>query len=115
MKACFLDTNLFIRYLTNDDPVKTDRVDNLLNQAAVGKIKLVIVEIVLIEVVWVLESYYSLEKETRRSNPMLRSYSDNILLTFNRLSNGRSLEGAMIIKSISLCSSDDSVEYDPKR
>ncbi len=48
----FVDTNLFIRYLTNDDPAKADRVDNLLNQAAVSKIKLVTAEIVLIEVVW---------------------------------------------------------------
>lgn len=27
MRTCFVDTNLFIRYLTNDDPQKADRVD----------------------------------------------------------------------------------------
>lgn len=26
MKTSFLDTNIFIRYLTNDDPAKADRV-----------------------------------------------------------------------------------------
>lgn len=62
MKTCFIDTNLFIRYLTNDDPQKADRVERLLEQAASGKIKLMTAEIVLAEVVWVLESYYHLEK-----------------------------------------------------
>ncbi|RLB96758.1 MAG: type II toxin-antitoxin system VapC family toxin [Deltaproteobacteria bacterium] len=61
MKICFIDTNLFIRYLTNDDPQKADRVDRLLEQAAKGKVKLMTAEIVLAEVVWVLESYYKLE------------------------------------------------------
>jgi predicted nucleic-acid-binding protein len=62
MKTCFIDTNLFIRYLTNDDPQKADRVERLLAQAAGGKVKLVSAEMVLAEVVWVLESYYQLEK-----------------------------------------------------
>jgi len=62
MKTCFIDTNLFIRYLTNDDPQKADRVERLLEQAAKGKIKLLTAEMVLAEIVWVLESYYQLEK-----------------------------------------------------
>ncbi len=61
MKTYFVDTNLFIRYLTNDDPVKADRVDKLLNDAAAGKVKLVTAEMVLAEVIWVLESYYGLK------------------------------------------------------
>jgi len=63
MKTCFVDTNLFIRYLTNDDPIKADRVEKMLDQAGRQKIKLVTAEIVLAEVVWVLESYYTLEKK----------------------------------------------------
>ena len=63
MKACFVDTNLFIRYLTNDDPVKANKVEDLLNQAAAGKIRLVTAEIMLTEVVWVLASYYALKKD----------------------------------------------------
>jgi predicted nucleic acid-binding protein len=63
MKACFVDTNLFIRYLTNDDPDKANKVEDLLNQAAAGKIRLVTAEIVLAEIVWVLESYYGLKKD----------------------------------------------------
>lgn len=60
MKAIFLDTNIFIRYLTNDDPVKADRVDKLLEQAAKDEQQLVTTELVIAEVVWVLESFYNL-------------------------------------------------------
>ncbi len=60
MNICFVDTNLFIRYLTNDDPVKADRVEKLLDEAANGRIRLVTAEMVIAEVVWVLESGYSL-------------------------------------------------------
>ena len=51
----------FIRYLTNDAPVKADRVEKLLSEAAAGKIRLVTAEMVLAEVVWVLESFYGLK------------------------------------------------------
>ena len=61
MKSCFVDTNLFIRYLTNDDPAKADRVEKLLDEAATGVVKLVTTEMVIAEVVWVLESGYSLK------------------------------------------------------
>ena len=60
MKTCFVDTNLFIRYLTNDDPAKADRVEKLLDEAANGSLRLVTAEMVIAEVVWVLESGYSL-------------------------------------------------------
>ncbi|MCF6291733.1 MAG: type II toxin-antitoxin system VapC family toxin [Desulfobacterales bacterium] len=71
MKSCFLDTNIFIRYLTNDDPAKAERVDKLLAEAADGKIKLVTVELVLAEVVWVLESSYGLKNSS--IGPMIKA------------------------------------------
>jgi uncharacterized protein len=61
MRSYFVDTNIFIRYFTNDDPVKADRVEKLLSEAAAGKIRLVTAEMVLAEVVWVLESFYGLK------------------------------------------------------
>lgn len=60
MTRCFVDTNLFIRYLTNDDPEKADRVERLLDRAAEGEISLVSTELVMAEIVWVLESFYEL-------------------------------------------------------
>ena len=62
MKTYFVDTNLFIRYLTNDDIEKANRVEELLDKAALGKVRLITCEVVLAEVVWVLESYYNLNK-----------------------------------------------------
>lgn len=61
MTTCFVDTNLFIRYLTNDDPAKAERVELLLKEAAAGKVRLVTAEMVIAEVVWVLESSYRLK------------------------------------------------------
>ena len=60
MRRVFVDTNLFLRYLTNDDPAKADRVERLLNEAAAGEVSLVTAEMVLAETVWVLESSYGL-------------------------------------------------------
>lgn len=60
MNVSFLDANIFIRYLTNDDPVKADKVEKLLDLAAKGKGRLMTTELVIAEVVWVLESFYKL-------------------------------------------------------
>ena len=60
MNVSFLDANIFIRYLTNDDPAKADRVEKLLDLAARGKERLMTTEMVIAEVVWVLESFYKL-------------------------------------------------------
>lgn len=61
MRSSILDTNIFIRYLTNDNPAKADRVDKLLEKAAKGELQLVTTELVIAEVVWVLESFYKLD------------------------------------------------------
>ena len=61
MNRVFVDTNIFIRYLTNDDPAKADRVEKLLSQAEAGTVSLVTTEMVIAEIVWVLESFYELE------------------------------------------------------
>ncbi len=61
MKRVFVDTNIFIRYLTNDDPDKADRVELLLDRAEKGEIILITTELVMAEVVWVLESFYGLK------------------------------------------------------
>jgi uncharacterized protein len=60
MNRCFVDTNLFIRYFTNDNPVLADRVEQLLDDAAAGSTQLVTTEMVMAESVWVLESSYHL-------------------------------------------------------
>jgi predicted nucleic-acid-binding protein len=54
----FIDTNLFLRYLTNDVPTQADAVEALLQQAADREMILVTNSLVLAEIVWVLSSYY---------------------------------------------------------
>jgi uncharacterized protein len=71
MKRCFVDTNLFVRYLTDDDTEKADRVEALLGEAFEGRVRLVTADLVLLELVWVLESSYDLKSV--EIAPMIRS------------------------------------------
>jgi predicted nucleic-acid-binding protein len=57
----FIDTNIFLRYLTNDDPVKTGRIENLFKQAERKMFTLTTSHLVIAELVWTLESYYRLQ------------------------------------------------------
>lgn len=58
----FADTNLFLRYLTNDVPVQADAVEELLRQAAAHELILVTNSLVIAEIVWTLESFYKLSR-----------------------------------------------------
>jgi predicted nucleic-acid-binding protein len=62
-ETVFADTNLFLRYLTNDVPVQADLVESLLHRAAKRKTNLVTTNMVIAEIVWTLESYYELDKK----------------------------------------------------
>ena len=55
-----IDTNLLVRYLTDDEPQKAKAVDALLDSAGKGEIKILIPSIVIAELVWVLESFYKM-------------------------------------------------------
>jgi predicted nucleic-acid-binding protein len=57
------DTNLLVRYLTADDPIKASAVDALLKKAGQGKIKILLPSVVAAELVWVLESFYKMSRE----------------------------------------------------
>ena len=62
-KDIVIDTNLLVRYLTDDEPQKAKAVDTLLNSAAKGELKILIPSIVIAELVWVLESFYKMMAE----------------------------------------------------
>lgn len=53
-----VDTNLIIRFLTEDDPNKAKRVAKLLG----GGESLVLPDIVFAQTIWVLQSFYKLPK-----------------------------------------------------
>lgn len=71
MRTCFVDTNLFIRYLTDDDTKKADRVERLLAEAAAGRVRLVTAELVIAEIIWVLESAYGMNNV--EISPMIKA------------------------------------------
>ncbi|MGB9736110.1 MAG: PIN domain-containing protein [bacterium] len=56
-----IDTNLLVRYISDDDPAKSKSVDNLLTKAMNGEIQVLIPSIVIAELVWVLESFYEMK------------------------------------------------------
>lgn len=62
MSVRFVDTNVFLRFLTWDDPTKFDRCRRLFEQAVAGSLTLRTSELVIAEIVWTLLSYYNLPK-----------------------------------------------------
>lgn len=60
--ARFLDTNILIRYLTNDDPAKAARALTLLDRLAEGAEEVVTTPLVIFETVFLLEKSYKLSK-----------------------------------------------------
>lgn len=58
----FVDTNVFLRFLTNDDPAKAGKVRALFQRALDGEAALTTSLLVLAEIVWTLESFYGLDK-----------------------------------------------------
>jgi predicted nucleic-acid-binding protein len=61
-KRAVIDTNLLVRYLTEDDLSKANDVKRLLLKAAQGEVRLLIPSVVIAELVWVLQSFYKLER-----------------------------------------------------
>ncbi len=62
-KKVVIDTNLLVRYLINDDRKKAEAVDNLLDRAAKGEVRIIVPSVVIAELVWVLESFYQLKAD----------------------------------------------------
>ena len=66
IEEAFVDTNLFLRYITNDIPEQADAVERLLDQAEAGELLLTTNRLVIAEIVWTLESFYKRTKSEVR-------------------------------------------------
>ena len=62
-KDVVIDTNLLVRYLTDDEPQKAKAVDTLLERARKGALKILLPSVVIAELVWVLESFYKMAED----------------------------------------------------
>ncbi|MFO7680353.1 MAG: PIN domain-containing protein [Chloroflexota bacterium] len=82
----FADTNLFLRYLTNDDVVQADAVESVLHRAAAGEIELFTNTLVIAEIIWVLSKVYKLSSRDIRkgilgilNTPGIRVETDHLI------------------------------------
>ena len=63
MTVYFADTNVFIRFFLKDNIEQYTQVESLIRKAKSGKIKLVIPQIIIFEVLFVLKNYYDFNKQ----------------------------------------------------
>ena len=62
MERVFVDTNIFLRYLTKDDLAKFNRCREVFKKAIKGEIFLFTSKMVIAELIWTLLSYYRVPK-----------------------------------------------------
>ena len=62
MARLLLDTNVIIRFFTGDHPAHSPRTRNLFSRAAAGDVTLLVTDLALAETVWVLQSFYKLDR-----------------------------------------------------
>jgi len=62
MSRLLLDTSVIVRFLTGDHPAHSPRSRNLFARAAAGDVTLVVTDLALAETAWVLQSFYSLDR-----------------------------------------------------
>jgi predicted nucleic acid-binding protein len=62
MENRFVDTNVFMRYLTRDDPAKYEKCREMFKRAMKGEITISTSAMVIAELVWTLLSYYKVPK-----------------------------------------------------
>ena len=63
MTKYLLDTNVLLRFLLDDHAELSQAAAGLLQQAADGKCLLILTDLGVAEAVWVLTSYYKLERQ----------------------------------------------------
>lgn len=62
MSELFVDTNVFLRFLTADIQAQAQDVDRMLERAEAGEISLRTSILTVAEIVWTLESHYELPR-----------------------------------------------------
>lgn len=117
----FVDTNIFIRYLTDDLPEKADKCENLFKNAMENNEQLFTTELVVAEIVWVLESYYKLEKKAIQekiekilNTPNLSCTNKNHILTSLSIYSDKDIDYIDAYNAVILhqCGINDVYSYD---
>ncbi|MGB2895290.1 MAG: PIN domain-containing protein [Anaerolineales bacterium] len=100
MDRHFVDTNIFLRFLTNDSPDQAQVVDQLLVRAELGELQLHTSVLTMAEIVWTLESYYNLKREDVR---------DQVVAILN--TPGLQVEYADIIARAMILYADENIDF----
>lgn len=63
MKQVFIDTNIFVRFFLGDNPILSKRAQGIISGCEAGQYQLVVSPAVLLELSWLLHSFYKQPKE----------------------------------------------------
>jgi predicted nucleic-acid-binding protein len=96
----FADTNLFLRFLTNDVPAQAEAVESLLRRAAKEEVNLVTTGMVIAEIIWTLESFYQLPKP---------EIQDQVLAILN--TPGLNVDGADLLLQAAVWYAEKNVDF----
>ncbi|MCG8336341.1 MAG: PIN domain-containing protein [Proteobacteria bacterium] len=64
MQKIFFDTNFLLRYYLNDVPAQAKKAKTLVEAAVNGDLELITDLVVICEMVWVMDSFYELNRKT---------------------------------------------------
>ena len=70
-----LDTNVLVRFLVNDDNKQADAAKKIIKEAELSKQPLFVTSLVVLELIWVLDAVYNVERED-----IIGAISDLILM-----------------------------------
>jgi len=76
----YADTNLFIRFLTNEPPDQAEKARRLLRNISNGKYELYICDLVTAEIIYVLESVYHLTKKEVAEKLLAIAEHENVIM-----------------------------------
>lgn len=91
-----LDTNVLVRYLTQDDKKQSGKANALIENELTAQIPGYVTLVTLVEVVWVLESCYDQSKESildvlhalLTTRQLVVEKADNVYMAMKRFSSG---------------------------
>ena len=86
-ELAFVDTNVFVRFFTQDDPIQSDAAENILKMAQRGELILIINDLVIAELAWVLRATYKMERAQIRKLLLSLLKMPNLLLRSANLTN----------------------------
>ncbi len=86
-----IDTNILVRFLVGDDSDQSQVVYNLFKKIELNKIELFVSLLVVLELLWVLESVYQIER-----NRIIDSLADLILMPILKFENIEAIQKFII-------------------